>query len=106
LAQIAKLRTGTSQSFLDIGTGTGILAIAALKLGYRPVEAFDFDPASANVVEIANELHQLGNRISRGASGFAGVRVGGSGFERKDEAQEPAQSRGACGPVTRDPNRV
>ena len=33
----------TRQSFLDIGTGSGILAIAAAKLGYRPVHAFDFD---------------------------------------------------------------
>src|SRR5438552_219812 len=31
-------------SLLDIGTGSGILAIAAAKLGYAPVEAFDFDP--------------------------------------------------------------
>lgn len=34
------------QSFLDIGTGSGILAIAAAKMGYRPVQAFDFDPDS------------------------------------------------------------
>lgn len=44
----------TAKSFLDIGTGSGILAIAAAKLGYQPVRAFDFDPecvrvASANV---------------------------------------------------------
>ena len=36
----------TSRSFLDIGTGSGILAIAAAKLNFRPVRAFDFDPAS------------------------------------------------------------
>jgi ribosomal protein L11 methyltransferase len=39
-------------SFLDIGTGSGILAIAAAKLGYQPVHAFDFDPES---VRVANE---------------------------------------------------
>ncbi|HOY56766.1 MAG TPA: 50S ribosomal protein L11 methyltransferase [Verrucomicrobiota bacterium] len=33
-------------SLLDAGTGSGILAIAAAKLGYRPILAFDFDPAS------------------------------------------------------------
>ena len=38
------------QSFLDIGTGSGILAIAAAKLGYQPVHAFDFD---ANAIQIA-----------------------------------------------------
>jgi ribosomal protein L11 methyltransferase len=36
-------------SFLDIGTGSGILAIAAARLGYEPVEAFDFDPEAVRV---------------------------------------------------------
>jgi ribosomal protein L11 methyltransferase len=34
------------RSFLDIGTGSGILAIAAAKLSYAPVHAFDYDPQS------------------------------------------------------------
>jgi ribosomal protein L11 methyltransferase len=38
-----------SQSFLDMGTGSGILAIAAAKLGYSPIDAFDFDPESIRV---------------------------------------------------------
>jgi ribosomal protein L11 methyltransferase len=38
-----------ANSFLDIGTGSGILAIAAVKLGYAPVHAFDFDPESIAV---------------------------------------------------------
>ncbi|HEX7568986.1 MAG TPA: 50S ribosomal protein L11 methyltransferase [Verrucomicrobiae bacterium] len=42
-------KIGTAQSFLDIGTGSGILAIAAAKLGYQPVHAFDFDPESVRV---------------------------------------------------------
>lgn len=33
-------------SLLDAGTGSGILAIAAAKLGYKPILAFDVDPAS------------------------------------------------------------
>ena len=39
----------TKQSLLDIGTGSGILAIAAAKLGYTPVRAFDYDPESIRV---------------------------------------------------------
>ncbi len=39
-------RRGSAQSFLDIGSGSGILAIAAAKLGYSPVVAFDNDPES------------------------------------------------------------
>jgi len=45
----ARSRAAATKSFLDIGTGSGILAIAAVKLGYRPVEAFDFDPAAVRV---------------------------------------------------------
>ena len=44
LGEVVGLAGGGGRSFLDIGTGSGILAIAAAKLGYRPVEAFDFDP--------------------------------------------------------------
>ncbi len=40
-----------SLSFLDIGTGSGILAIAAAKLGYSPVRCFDFDPESVRVAK-------------------------------------------------------
>lgn len=52
-------------SFLDLGTGSGILAIAAAKLGYSPVLALDFDSeairvaranASANRVRLKLEI--------------------------------------------------
>jgi ribosomal protein L11 methyltransferase len=52
LEQLAVKRTrlsADSASFLDIGTGSGILAIAAVKLGYAPVHAFDYDPESIAV---------------------------------------------------------
>jgi len=42
---------GRVKSFLDIGTGSGILAIAAAKLGCSPVEAFDFDPEAVRVAQ-------------------------------------------------------
>jgi ribosomal protein L11 methyltransferase len=40
---------GEPGSFLDLGTGSGILAIAAVKLGYAPVAALDFDPEAVRV---------------------------------------------------------
>jgi len=47
---VAQRNAGKAQSFLDIGSGSGILAIAAARLGYRPVAGFDLD---ANAVRIA-----------------------------------------------------
>jgi ribosomal protein L11 methyltransferase len=44
-------RRDTVQSFVDIGTGSGILAIAAAKLGFSPVEAFDVDPDAVRIAE-------------------------------------------------------
>jgi ribosomal protein L11 methyltransferase len=41
--------SGSSPSFLDLGAGSGILAIAAVKLGYSPVVAMDFDPEAIRV---------------------------------------------------------
>lgn len=50
LQQIVRCRqSARTQSFLDIGTGSGILAIAAAKIGYSPVQAFDFDPEAVRV---------------------------------------------------------
>jgi ribosomal protein L11 methyltransferase len=50
LEQLARCRCpGQGQSFLDIGTGSGILAIAAAKLGYTSISAFDNDPAAVRV---------------------------------------------------------
>lgn len=52
LKQLVTARKPDSkQSFLDIGTGSGILAIAAAKLGYSPVRCFDFDPESVRVAK-------------------------------------------------------
>jgi len=47
----ALCRGAATKSFLDIGTGSGILAIAAAKLGCQPVHAFDCDPESIRVAK-------------------------------------------------------
>ena len=52
-------RTGEPWSLLDLGCGTGILAIAAAKLGAQPVEGFDFDPAAVRVASKNAKLNRM-----------------------------------------------
>jgi ribosomal protein L11 methyltransferase len=56
-------RDDQAQSFLDIGTGSGILAIAAAKLGYRPVLAFDCDPDAVRVARANARRNRVGKRM-------------------------------------------
>ncbi len=51
LVDVARARRGTNWSVADLGTGTGVLAIAARKLGSGPVYACDFDPFAVDVVK-------------------------------------------------------
>ena len=48
------------RSMLDAGTGSGILAIAAAKLGVARVEAFDFDPVCVEKCAENAALNRLG----------------------------------------------
>ncbi len=48
LAALADLPRG---SLLDAGTGTGVLALAAMRLGFAPVFAFDYDSAALVIAE-------------------------------------------------------
>jgi ribosomal protein L11 methyltransferase len=64
LSEIVRgLKKKTSGSFLDIGTGSGILAIAAAKLNYQPVVAFDFDPESVRVARANAHINRVGQII-------------------------------------------
>jgi ribosomal protein L11 methyltransferase len=65
-------RLDTTKSFLDIGTGSGILAIAAAKLGYQPVRAFDFDSeavrvaiANARVNRVEEQIRIMRDNVTR-----------------------------------------
>jgi ribosomal protein L11 methyltransferase len=54
----------TIKKGLDIGTGSGILAIAAAKLGVESVIATDIDPVAVYEAKINVALNQLTNRIT------------------------------------------
>ena len=48
---------------LDVGTGSGILSIAAAKLGYRPVQAFDYDSEAVRVARRNAVKNRLSDRL-------------------------------------------
>jgi ribosomal protein L11 methyltransferase len=64
LRQLAALRPRLSQpSLLDLGCGSGILAIAGAKLGYHPVQAIDADPVAARVAQANTRRNRVDHRI-------------------------------------------
>ena len=64
LEQLVQHRTiKADQSFLDIGTGSGILALAAAKLGYSLVEAFDFDPEAVAIARTNARRNRVSDKI-------------------------------------------
>ena len=57
-------RTSRPRSMLDLGTGSGILAIAAAKLGYSPVQAVDFDPEAIQVARANARANRVQQKLS------------------------------------------
>jgi ribosomal protein L11 methyltransferase len=53
----------TLKSMLDIGSGSGLLAIAAAKLGYRPVHAIDSDPVAVRISRANARRNQVGRSV-------------------------------------------
>ncbi len=51
---------------LDVGCGSGILAVAAAKLGARPVVALDIDPVAVRVAEENVRRNQVSVRVLHG----------------------------------------
>lgn len=67
---------GAGGDFLDLGCGSGVLAIAAARLGWAPVVALDYDPASveaaidnAGVNGVAIEVRRHDLRVDPVATG-------------------------------------
>ncbi|NVY95857.1 50S ribosomal protein L11 methyltransferase [Lactobacillus sp. DCY120] len=50
-------------SLIDVGTGTGILAIAAAKLGVQKIWAYDLDPVAISVAETNFHLNHCQDQI-------------------------------------------
>ena len=54
---------GKTVSVLDLGTGSGILAMAAAKLGAKPVQAVDIDPLAIEVAIENLAINDMANRV-------------------------------------------
>ncbi len=58
-----KSQDSEPSSFLDLGTGSGILAIAAVKLGYSPVSAMDFDPDAVRIARANARINRVEQKL-------------------------------------------
>jgi ribosomal protein L11 methyltransferase len=63
LREVVRFHHRGGGSMLDIGCGSGVLAIAAARLGCRPVEAFDLDPEAVRVARGNARRNGLGGRM-------------------------------------------
>jgi ribosomal protein L11 methyltransferase len=70
---VARMNPTGGNSFLDIGTGSGILAIAAARLGYSPVRAFDNDPSAVRIARANARRNRLLDAISFAHADVASV---------------------------------
>ena len=72
LDEIVRFRCGGQPAaFLDVGTGSGILAIAAAKLGYKPVRAIDIDPEAVRSALANARRNKVQRLIEFSAVGLA-----------------------------------
>jgi ribosomal protein L11 methyltransferase len=54
---------GTTGRVIDAGCGSGILALSAVKLGFKAVAAFDNDPVAVDVSRENADLNELGGKV-------------------------------------------
>ncbi len=57
-------RPNDVQSLLDLGTGSGILAITAAKLGFEPIDALDIDPESVRIAMANAARNRVSNKLN------------------------------------------
>jgi ribosomal protein L11 methyltransferase len=75
------LRARAPRRILDLGTGSGVLAIAAARALHRPVLATDIDPVAARVARANARLNRAGAMVT--------VRHAGGVTSRAVRAQSP-----------------
>jgi ribosomal protein L11 methyltransferase len=58
-------RTTRREGLLDVGCGSGVLAVAAARLGFDPVRAVDVDEAAVEVARVTARANGVQVRIAR-----------------------------------------
>lgn len=61
LADYARGKEAGSWSMVDVGCGTGVIAMAGYHLGAEAVEAFDYDPKAVEVTQKNLDLNEAGS---------------------------------------------
>ncbi len=59
------LEVAAREAFVDLGCGSGVLAVAAAKLGFAPVWALDNDPASVRAARCNARANRVGVEVQR-----------------------------------------
>jgi ribosomal protein L11 methyltransferase len=72
--ELVEERVRPGMSVLDLGTGSGILAVAAARLDARPIRAVDSDEIAVKAARENSELNQVSNiiQVRRGSLGDLG----------------------------------
>ncbi|GFN30319.1 50S ribosomal protein L11 methyltransferase [Paenibacillus xylaniclasticus] len=83
------------EELIDVGTGSGILAIGAMKLGAKAVLAVDLDPVAVSSAKENTKLNGLSDSIDVRLSDLLGVLKG----ETKDESGAEAGPLNVTVPV-------
>lgn len=73
LRMLDGMAAGDPGSLLDVGCGSGILAIAGAKLGFRPVVAVDNDPVAVRIAKANARRNGMGRRVSFRVADLAGL---------------------------------
>lgn len=82
LRQLVACRTpGRRQAFLDVGTGSGILAISAAKLGYTPAEGFDNYPEAVRIARRNAGRNRVRDRVRLRALDLARLPASGRRYD-------------------------
>ena len=82
LKQLAEHAPNNEQrSFLDAGSGSGILAISAAKLGYSQIVAWDFDPQAVRVARENAKQNNLDGELSFDVKDLTRMTTAGQKFD-------------------------